>query len=126
MWLSRKVLLFFIVYIMFDAFNVDAIKGIYDKLAAMGIEMFFDSFEEAVDHAYTMLMNSGCGLRGKITPQRLINNCFDRKTLSFYRKNMKMCFGDITGDAADDDLMTVYMYIAIIVARTAFHNAKSL
>lgn len=111
---------------MFDAFNVDAIKGIYDKLVAMGIEMFFDSFEEAVDHAYTMLMNSGCGLRGKITPQRLINNCFDRKTLSFYRKNMKMCFGDVAGAVADDDLMTVYMYIAIIVARTAFHNAKSL
>ena len=113
---------------MFDAFNVDAIKGIYDKLAAMGIEMFFDSFEEAVDHAYTMLMNSGCGLRGKITPQRLINNCFDRKTLSFYRKNMKMCFDDVTAavNVADDDLMTVYMYIAIIVARTAFHNAKSL
>lgn len=123
-----KVLLFFIVYIMFDAFNVDAIKGIYDKLVAMGIEMFFDSFEEAVDHAYTMLMNSGCGLRGKITPQRLINNCFDRKTLSFYRKNMKMCFGDVAAvnTVADDDLMTVYMYIAVIVGRTAFHNAKSL
>ena len=108
---------------MFDAFNVDAIKGIYDKLVAMGIEMFFDSFEKAVDHAYTMLMNSGCGLRGKITPQRLINNCFDRKTLSFYKKNMELCFGV---DVADDDLMTVYMYIAIIVARTALHNAKSL
>lgn len=116
---------------MFDAFNVDAIKGIYDKLVAMGIEMFFDSFEEAVDHAYTMLMNSGCGLRGKITPRRLINNCFDRKTLSFYKKNMKLCFGvDVATNAAgvsgDDDLMTVYMYIAIIVARTAFHNTKSL
>ena len=115
---------------MFDAFDVDAIRGIYEQLAGMGFEMFFNSFEEAVDHAYTMLMNSGCGLRGKITPQRLINNCFDRKTLSFYRQNMKMCFGvDVADDNAISDavgLMTVYMYIAIIVGRTVFHNAKSL
>lgn len=108
---------------MFDAFYVDSLRGIFADLVGKGINMFFDSFEAAVDHAYNLLMDSGKWMRGNITPKRIISKFFDKKTLKFWAKHMSICFG--TNIEKIDDV-TVYFYIVVIVARSSFFSAKNL
>ena len=108
---------------MFDAFNVDAIRNIFVDLVGKNVDMFFDSFEAAVDHAYNLLMDSGKWMRGNITPKRIISKFFDKKTLKFWAKHMSICFGS---DIEKIDDVTVYFYIAVIVARSTFFSMKKL
>lgn len=108
---------------MFNAFNVDAIRGIFANLVGKGINMFFDSFETAVDHAYNLLMDSGKWLRGNVTPKRIIYKFFDKRTLKFWTKHMSICF-DVDIEKIDD--VTVYFYIIVIVARSTFFSMKNL
>lgn len=121
--MKKKYYYFLSLITMFDAFNVDSLHRIFADLVGKNVDMFFDSFEAAVDHAYNLLMDSGKWMRGNVTPKRVISKFFDKKTLRFWAKHMSICFG-VDIEKIDD--VTIYFYIVVIVARSTFFSMKNL